>query len=615
MQIMNKSMSKLFIALFVFAACLPFLSNAQELSKNEKDADMYVQYQNFDKAADLYNSALNKASGTETRNRINLKLATMYFNIRKYSEAARSYDVVYLNNLNALSKKQAADYISSLIRTNQVKRAAEIVKSYTETKAYSKDVQLLNLERGIQYLDNPAEGVNIIKAPFSKDGSSFWCANYDNGILFLNTGTSEKERLKGARFYLYNGSQTKEFDKVQETLQAGPATFSSDRSTMLYTDNRYGDKAPTKMKNEKVVNNNLMIVELKYNSKKQSWDSPTELFKDKTDYSFCHPSLSKDGNVLYFASNMNPNRGMDLFMSRRSGNGWSDPVNLGDIVNTAGDEVFPYVHGEYLIFSSNEQEGFGGQDIYAVLLSANGLPVAGTLQHLPAPINGVYNDYALMNVDETTGYFTSDRPDGANLDAIYTWDQDMKVTDNIFKYRDEAPRVAAAPKPEPEPIVVPKPEPVKTIEPPKVVEPVVVQPTPEPIPPYTGKTGSEVADDLANESYLPDVTVYFDFAKFSLSSAGKAALSDFCSKYKKNKAKIIVVGYTDIIGTNEANLTLSLKRASAVKQYLMSQGVDASVIEMHGRGKLILLEDEELTGASLQERLAPARKTEVKILQ
>ncbi len=635
MQTMNSKINKLFIGMLFIAVSLPFQGKSQT-SKDEKQGDQNVLYQRFDKAAEEYNSALSKASDAGSKNRVGLKLATMYYDIRKYSEAVNSYDGV--SSKNAFSSKQATNYVSALVRTNQAKRAADVVNEFVSMPSFSKDVQLLNLQRGIKYLDEHAQGVSLSKAPFSREGSSFWCADYDNGILFLNTGTTEKEMLRGARFFYYNGSQISSFDKVKETMQAGPATFSADKAIMLYTDNRYGDKIPSRLKSDKVVNNNLMIVELMYNSKKQTWDNPTELFKNKSDFSFCHPALSNDGNVLYFASNMSSSNGMDLYMSRKSGNGWSDPVTLGSVVNTRGDEVFPYVYQDYLLFSSNGQEGFGGHDIYAVQLSANGLPVAGTLQHLPAPINSVYNDYAFMNTDEDKGYLSSDRPDGSNMDAIYSWGQDLNQTaENKPIWEKKAtpePEFAPAPAPAPTPVPVavtqPTPQPVATPPVQTYGPETTAQASPytssysstqEPTRPSsqrtpTGTNGEEIADGLANGTYKPDVTVYFGFNRSELSLEGKAALNDFYNRYLKGEygSKVIVVAYTDVIGANNYNVILSKRRANSVKQFLMNKGMNASAIETYGRGELTLTKDQELDAKTLRERLAPARKADVMIM-
>ena len=95
---------------------------------------------------------------------------------------------------------------------------------------------------------------------------------------------------------------------------------------------------------------------------------PTQLLQLKTDgYTVGHPTLSSDENVIVFSSDLpNGYGGKDLWMSVKSKrNTWSDPVNLGALVNTPGDEMFPFLTEDGTIyFASNGHVGMGGLNIY-----------------------------------------------------------------------------------------------------------------------------------------------------------------------------------------------------------------------------------------------------------
>ncbi len=99
-----------------------------------------------------------------------------------------------------------------------------------------------------------------------------------------------------------------------------------------------------------------------------------------------HPALSPDGNRLYFTSSMKGGYGgSDIWYVEKQANGkWGKPINAGSVVNTAGNEAFPYVIGNVLIFASDGHIGFGGYDIYRAQIEDNTIHM---VQNLMKPIN------------------------------------------------------------------------------------------------------------------------------------------------------------------------------------------------------------------------------------
>jgi len=123
-----------------------------------------------------------------------------------------------------------------------------------------------------------------------------------------------------------------------------------------------------------------------------------------------HPSLSPDGTRLFFASDMPGGYGgFDIYVSERTNRGWGPPVNLGPEINTAENELFPFIqaNGE-LFFSSTAHGSMGGLDIFTAR-EING--EWGFVQRLEEPINSTADDisYTAANPDGTTGYFASNR--------------------------------------------------------------------------------------------------------------------------------------------------------------------------------------------------------------
>ena len=123
-------------------------------------------------------------------------------------------------------------------------------------------------------------------------------------------------------------------------------------------------------------------------------------------YMFAHPSLSPDGQTLYFTSDMPGGvGGMDIWKVEREGAGWGVPENLGGIVNTTRDEAFPTMrHNDTLYFSSNGHLGLGGLDIVYATRGAND-EWASVNDKLPSPINsqGMILVFSLIRM-EKEGY-------------------------------------------------------------------------------------------------------------------------------------------------------------------------------------------------------------------
>jgi OOP family OmpA-OmpF porin len=104
--------------------------------------------------------------------------------------------------------------------------------------------------------------------------------------------------------------------------------------------------------------------------------------------------------------------------------------------------------------------------------------------------------------------------------------------------------------------------------------------------------------------------MFFDFDKSVLKPEGKAKLDDLIAKMKGISLEvIIVVGHTDSVGTDAYNLTLSTKRAEAVKAYLTSNGVEKNRIYTEGKGKSSPIADNKT-----KEGQAKNRRVEVELI-
>lgn len=147
------------------------------------------------------------------------------------------------------------------------------------------------------------------------------------------------------------------------------------------------------------------------------------------EFSTAHPTLSSNNETLIFSSNKNGGHGKsDLYISKKENGEWSVPQNLGDSINTNGNEYFPYLANDStLFFASDGHMGYGGLDLFVSELK-NGQwqkPV-----NLKAPLNSSYDDFAIIFTDEKKcGYFSSNRPGGKGFDDIYKFSNFKLIAD------------------------------------------------------------------------------------------------------------------------------------------------------------------------------------------
>lgn len=135
------------------------------------------------------------------------------------------------------------------------------------------------------------------------------------------------------------------------------------------------------------------------------------------EYSVGHPSISSDGNTMYFVSNMpGGTGGTDLYKSERTDSGWSAPENLGAGINTGGNEMFPFIQDSILYFSSDGHPGLGGLDVFYTQIGAENQNVV----NLGFPMNTAFDDFnAILFNNGRRGFISSNRPNGMGDDDIW----------------------------------------------------------------------------------------------------------------------------------------------------------------------------------------------------
>lgn len=588
------------ILLAVLAVPLQAAFDPDAPTNKEKKADLNAFAQKFGKAESLYTDVLNAGASKVTADRINLKLADLYYSTRQYDKAEEYYEKT-IHSPFAYTTRDVCNFLDVLVRSQKFRRAEEVSRLYLDVSPYSDDVRFVNQQKGlnglIKYMLSDSSQYTLKVAPFSSDMSDFWTLELGEDILFIRSdqfgGKSSKDFIKGAQYYVFDGTSVKPYGKMNSTLQAGPAAITPDGKYMLYTDNRYSNRLPRKVQPGEVVTNALVINRLTYNSRNGKWEKPVMMFKSREDVSYCHPSLTPDGKYLFFSSNMPGGEGgMDLYVAKWDGNDWVDPINLGPEVNTSGDEVYPLVQGERLLFSSNGHIGLGGQDVYYATLNGTfDAVIKGSLRHMPYPINTPSNDYAMMFSSDRDGYVSSDRPESLGFDDIYRFVRNstsleglgdlgidrgdfLRTEDGRFIASDAATSMGIG---------------IESI-PTELVDRII---------------------EIATEEREAELRVFFDYNDPNLNAAAIKALDKFIEQYGVLNANVGILGYADETGPADRNLTLSQKRAESVKKYLVSKGYDADKTYTIGKGQLKLPKGDQILSKDRNTRLAPARKADI----
>ena len=265
-------------------------------------------------------------------------------------------------------------------------------------------------------------------AELNSDQLDFSAIPFRNGVMF--TSTRARSALFGCSSDFTNGHYSDLYfaasdgegnffrpmfveGDVNGKYHDGTATFTSDQTKMIFSrNNRKGTNA--------YGNIDLKIYEA--NMEGGVWSNIKELPFNSDEYDSTHPSITPNGTWLYFASNRPGGYGgMDIYVVERKRNGsWGNPINLGSKVNTIGNELFPFISPEGILYwSSNGFEGMGGLDIYSLPIS-NG--EEAVRNHLTAPINSESDDFAFTtNFQGTAGYLSSNRAGGKGKDDLYAW--------------------------------------------------------------------------------------------------------------------------------------------------------------------------------------------------
>ena len=342
---------------------------------------------------------------------------------------------------------------------------------------------------------------------------------------------------------------------------------------------------------------------VKSNRSDAAWSKATEVkLTGDTLSSYAHPAISPDGEWLYFTSDMPGGKGgLDIWRVRITPAGYGGVENLGEPVNTPGDEAFPTFrpNGD-LYFSSNGHPGLGGLDIFIAKVGKDG---RYHLSHPGYPLNSQGDDFGMtFEGPYNRGFFSSNRGDARGWDHIYSFvNPEIMQTVKGWVYEMDGYELPAA-----QVYVVGDDGPNEKMSVHsdgsfiKVLDPGVSYLFLATCKGYLNH--QEQVKALVNPKESRDTTlqfalanisaptlidnIFYDFDKATLRDSSKTALDQLVALLKENPhVTIELSAHCDYKGSAEYNKRLSQRRAEAVVAYLIAHGIAADRLTPVGYGK------------------------------
>lgn len=559
------------------------------------------------------------------------KALTAYKRGLEFGDLSAEEKDLYFNALKKNRKYEDARYFVKknypVAKKNQLLESIDSVEKWSEMRPkYIVNILELNSTSNDFALSNFAKGQYIFSSDRGEATDKNKTFEYNNKP-FLDVYTVSKKDVE---------AQIGDVEKLNlnEAMYHEGSTFYDMNNNLLYLTKNYVKKNDLVGNKEKISKLKIVIMSL---SDTSTVTSSEDFEYNNPNYSVGHPCLSRDGNRLYFVSDMPGGLGgTDLYYCEKiDGKKWGKPVNLGPTINTTRNEMFPYLSFKNeLIFASEGHIGFGGLDLFVSKIENGNFQEP---KNMGNTLNSSFDDFSLMYKTEKQdyGYFTSNRLEGKGLDDIYQ-----------FELKDKEPIAEDKPKFR---IIVRDEETKETISnvslrlfdidmdvpaflttPEKGMVDAVVNPKHH----YTlvaekegyiktsfndldpsQKTYTAFLNKKTMNKAIEIKNIYYEFNKAAIVENAKPNLEKLVFILSENPELIIELGsHTDSRGSDDYNRELSQKRAESVVQYLVNSGISQKRMVAKGYGESQLANNCTNTAICSEEDHAKNRRTEFKII-
>jgi outer membrane protein OmpA-like peptidoglycan-associated protein len=402
--------------LLVFSFLMSSCSYTYYLDSGKEDYNNLM----YAKAKDKFNKAIEKKPESYESLRM---LALTLQKMKDFDGAEKAFELAM--NYPQVTLDDKYNYATLLMSREKHLQAEEIFREYVAERPGDEVAKaMLESCQFIELFKDDTSLVRIKALPLMGNFSMFSPVVYDQGIAY----TAERPVSRGENPWtgnsyndIYYASKTDGEFTEQKPLAGifngkfndGPVTFNGEQDVAVFTrsySSANGNKANS---NDESFNNLFLYSARKVNNE---WTDAAALPFNSPDYTCMHPALSAGGDTLFFSSDMAGGQGLyDLYMTTYDGSAWTTPENLGPVINTAANDVFPTIgeDGE-LYFSSNGHPSLGSLDIFKTQWEDG---VWRKPRNLNYPINSTNDDFSYSySSKDSTGYFASNR---SGVDKIF----------------------------------------------------------------------------------------------------------------------------------------------------------------------------------------------------
>ena len=597
--------------LLLFIIILIIAANYQTSGQKRRADRAYSSYHagEYYDAIDLFKSAYSKTKKSDKNGRT--ELVFMIAECYRQTNDPKNAETWYKLAVRSSYSNPMAQYwlAESMKKNGKYQPAIDEFRKYKQiVPADAKaDQEIRSCELALEWMRNPeAYKVEDLKDLNSRQ-SDFSPAygRDDYGLVYFTSSRDDASGNKthGATGQSYTDIFESRLDKkakwstpvpveiLNSDFEEGTPSFSPDFREIYYTRCEAG-------KREK---KGCVIMYSKRSG--DTWSEPKNLEILSDSVVAAHPSISSDGSVLYFVSDISGGFGKkDIWKVTRTGNSgeWSKPVNLGPDINTPGDELFPYVRDDgTLYFASDGLIGMGGLDIYRAKSQPDG---SWIVQNMKPPINSFSDDFGItFENGSEKGIFSSTRK-GRGNDELYSFELPPMRFNVTGLVKDEKTGAAIT---------------ESTVQ--------LIASDGSNLQAQTGTSGDfkfALKEDVdyiflaSKRGYLNGkekettkgqeksrdfmVTILltaidkpielpnilYDFGKWDLRPESMVSLDKLIETlYDNPNVTIELMSHTDSRDTEEYNQDLSQKRAQVVVQYLIDKGIEPERLSARGYGE------------------------------
>ena len=601
---MKKNLIIIVLALISFG-----FVNAQDSST--KRADKLFDRFEFVKAAEKYLELIEDDNETDY---IIKRLADSYYNIYDSKEAEKWSAKIIKNK----DPEVIYRYSQMLKANGKYKESNKWMSSFSEMRPYdSRAIAFKNTPNYIDKIIGRGEKFNIQNIDINSEYSDFGSIIKDKKIYFTSSRNTDRKSYgwNDEPFLDIYSSTINEkgsflepnlLEDLNSKFHEGILSFSADGNTIYFTRESFYEKEFEKSEENKNKYGQSYIY--KATKLKDKFNIIESLDINDPSFSNKNPMVSPDGKHLYFSSNRPGGFGMyDIYKANINDDGTlSNVENLGQNVNSEGQEGFPFFSNDnVLYFSSDGHLGIGGLDVfYSRYIDGKW----SNVRNVGIPVNSGADDFAFI-IDEynENGFVSSNRPGGVGKDDIYALKKikpicDILLESTIVDSKTNNPIETALTSISDGTGVI---ENTKESDPDGLVayilecgdefnlvaskegyetKSVAVKLTENDPPMLTIML--DPIEELIVERKIELNNIYFDFDKFNITSKAAFELDKLVAVMKKYPdINIIVESHTDSRGSSSYNQGLSERRAKATVQYVISKGIAEDRLEAVGKGE------------------------------